>query len=331
MAGVAGLRKIQLGAETTAGTARVATTIWRGPVAFIEDGQEVIFPEENVGYLSGVNRTMTVRKAATLSPPETEATFEQLPYFLMGGVASTSPTTSGGGTANTWVFTFATTAAPSIKTYTIEAGDNQEQHEMEYSFVENFSITGAAGESLKMSGTWRGRQKSLCDFTAGQSIPAVVEIPFSKGKLYIDAAGSLGSNVKSDTLLSIDLRVATGIAARYSGEGNLYFGALSYGPMEVLLDITFVYNATAVAEEAAFKAETARDIRLKWIDDEGTALQGSEYRELTIDLAGKWSAFSIVDAQDGDDVVTGTFKSQYEAASTMFAVITIKSALSALP
>ena len=50
MAGVKALRKIQIGRESTAGTAVPATEIWRGEGAG-EDQRTVVFPVEDVGYL----------------------------------------------------------------------------------------------------------------------------------------------------------------------------------------------------------------------------------------------------------------------------------------
>ena len=52
MTGIKKLRKLQLGRETTAGTAVNATDLWRG-IGTIEDQTEVMFPEEDIGYLSG--------------------------------------------------------------------------------------------------------------------------------------------------------------------------------------------------------------------------------------------------------------------------------------
>ena len=53
MAGVKALRKVQLGLESTKGTAVAATALWRG-TGTIEDKREVVFPDEDIGYLSGV-------------------------------------------------------------------------------------------------------------------------------------------------------------------------------------------------------------------------------------------------------------------------------------
>ena len=75
--GVRKLRKIQLGRESTAGTEVDATTLWRG-TGTIDDQTEVQIVEENIGYLSGVDRTVIPMVGAALDLDETPATFEQV-------------------------------------------------------------------------------------------------------------------------------------------------------------------------------------------------------------------------------------------------------------
>ena len=77
MAGSRALRKLQLGQEGTAGTAVAATAIWRG-MGTIHDIREVVFPEEDVGYIGGTDRSYIARYWSELSMPEVEATFEQI-------------------------------------------------------------------------------------------------------------------------------------------------------------------------------------------------------------------------------------------------------------
>ena len=96
MAGIKALRKIQLGQETAAGTAVAATQLWRG-VGMIADEREVIFPEEDIGYLSGVDRTYVPKVLASIALGDTPATFEQFPYILEAGVKAIGSGAAGGG------------------------------------------------------------------------------------------------------------------------------------------------------------------------------------------------------------------------------------------
>lgn len=330
--GVKLLRKLQFGRETTAGTAVAATTIWRG-MGTIEDQREVQFAEEDIGYLSRVDRSYIPKLAAALSLPSVEATFEQLPHLLEMGVKTATPAADGSGSGKIYTYTFPTTAANTIKTYTIEGGDNIQAEEIEYCYVESFTLEGGAGEALKMSAEIRGRQVSLSTFTTTATLPVVEEILVSKGKLYIDTAGgTMGNTQVSNTLLSFTLNVATGLQAVYTADGQLYFSLVKCVGPEITLDVTFEHNASAVAEIAKWRAETPSQVRLLL---EGSALQtaGTSYSKKTvkIDLAGLWEKFSAIGDQDGNDTVTGTFRARYNSTAAKFAEITVVNELAALP
>lgn len=136
MPGAKALRKIQLGRETTAGTAVAATTVWRG-LGTIEDQRETVFPEEDVGYLGGLDRNYIPVLEAGLTMDPVPATFEQLPHILEAGVKTATPSQDGtAGSGYSYTYTLPTTSKNTLKTYTIEGGDDQQAEEMEYSFVE---------------------------------------------------------------------------------------------------------------------------------------------------------------------------------------------------
>jgi len=323
--GTKALRKILLGAETTAGTAVAADTIWRG-IGTIQDNREVITPDEDIGYLSGKTRNYCPKYEAAISMEPVPATFEQLPVVLSAGVKNViSGVTDTGGSGKVYAYTFPTTAANSITTWTIEGGDDTQAEEMEYSFVQAFELSGNGGEALMISADWVGRQVSKTTFTASVTNPATVsEILFGKGKLYIDAAsGTMGTTLKSQTLLGMSLQVNTGWIAKYAADGALYFSWPQSTKPEVLLNVTFEHNATAVAEKDAWIAGTSRQLRLKF---EGAALTTAgtfTYKTLLIDLAGKWDKFDKLDELNGNDIVTGTFRAGYDATCAKFAEIKV--------
>ncbi|RPI96978.1 MAG: hypothetical protein EHM39_10275, partial [Chloroflexi bacterium] len=95
MAGVKTLRRIALGRETTSGTGVNAVTIWRG-TGTLEDAREIVMVEEDVGYLSGTDRSYTSFELAKLSMEETPATYEQILHILEAGIK-----TVGTGTQDT--------------------------------------------------------------------------------------------------------------------------------------------------------------------------------------------------------------------------------------
>ena len=332
MPGTKKLRKIQMGRESTAGDAVVATTIWRG-LGVPDDLCKTEFAEEDVGYLSGVDRTYMPQLLAGLAMEAVPATFEQIVHILEAGIKTATPTSDGAGTGRIYAYAFPTTAKNTIKTYTLEAGDDQAAEEMEYCYVESFKLSGKAGAALMMSAEWRGRQLSTTSFTTGLSLVVVEEILFSKSTIAIDAvSGSIGATVKSSTLLSADLDVKTGWTHVFTGDGQLYFTFAKSTEPEVTLDITFEHDATSVAEKVIWRAQTPRLIRLKV---QGSALSSAgttyTYKTLIIDLAGKWEKFDKIGEQDGNDIIKAKFRGRYNTTGAQFATITVVNELASVP
>src|SRR5512139_862141 len=161
MAGIKALRKIQLGREATAGTSVAATAIWRG-MGTIEDTREVVFVEEDVGIIPGTDRSYTPKLGAQLEMEAVPLTFEQVIHILEAGVKTIGTgVADGAGSGKIYDYAFPETTLNTIKTYTIEGGDNQEEEEMEYGFVSEFELAGRAGEAWTMAATWQGRQVTV--------------------------------------------------------------------------------------------------------------------------------------------------------------------------
>ena len=330
MAGIKKLRKIQMGRETTAGAEVNATTIWRG-LGVPEDLQDTQFVEEDVGYLSGVDRVVIPSVLAGLSMEATPATFEQLPHILEAGVKTATPAQDGTGSGYIYTYTFPTTTQPTLKTYTLEAGDDQQEEQFTYGFVESFKLSGKSKEPVMMSAEWRGRQLEIGTYTGSLSLVTVEELLFGKSLLYIDPT-TMGTTLKSNTLLAFDLDVKTGVTPVFAGDGQLYFSFTKTVMPEVVLNITYEHDSTSVAEKAAWRAKTMRLIRLK-ITGSTFTTAGSAYpaKTVLIDLAGKWEKFDKIGEQDGNDVVQGTFRARYDTTAAKFAEIVVVTNLSALP
>jgi len=326
------LSKIQMGLEdaATQGTAVVATVIWRGPANFFDDEEIPVFIEEDVGLLSPLGRSYIPKTGAVLDMPETEATYEQLPYILMAGVETvgTSSATNSTGTWYTWTYSFATGATKTTSTYTIETGDDVDQTEAEYCFVEDFHLTGAVDGALMMSAIWRGRQVTeSVDFTTGISMPAVEEIVFNKCVLSIDA-NTVGTTPITGALIDLDFHAVTGLQAYTTADGNLYFYATKQVGPEITMDITFEHITAAVTEKAACKAQTLRLIELVWT---GTDAVGGQAKTLTIQMAGYWESFDVISESDGNNIVAGHFRVAYSSTEALYCTIAIINALAVLP
>jgi hypothetical protein len=333
MPGIKALRKLQFGRETVAGTAIPATTIWRG-MGVLEDQRETVFVEEDIGYLSGVDRTYQPKLLGALSLESVPATFEQLPHLLEMGVKAVGTGAADGvGTGKIYTYDLPTTAVPTLKTYTIEGGDNQAVEEMEYCYAEKITLEGKAGEAVMMSADIKGRQVTDSAFTGALVAPDVVDILFSKGKLYIDIiSGTWGTTQKSNTLLDMSLALNTGLVPVWTADGQLYFSFTKSTMPEVVLALTFEHDAISAAEKVKWRAQTPSLIQLKF-EGPAVATPGTTYtyKTLIVNLAGKWEKFDSLGEQDGNDIIKGTFRARYNATAAKFAQIIVVNELATLP
>jgi len=177
---------------------------------------------------------------------------------------------------------------------------------------------------LMVSATIVGRQLAKGSFTAAVAVPTVQEVLFNKGKLYIDST-TIGTTLKSNTFLGLDMTIDTGWTPVQTADGNLYFAFLKHTRenMNITANITFEHDATAVAEKDAWRAQTPRLIRMLF---EGNALTtAGDYSAYSVifDMAGKWESFEKIGENNGNDTISGVFRAQYDPTAAQFATITV--------
>lgn len=330
-------QKLQLGKETTPGTAVAATTIWRGPGGTLDDTRTINRASEYVGLAMPTNRIYTPKYAAALAMASTEATFEQLPYILEAGIKAATPAQDGSGDGYVYEYALGTTSANTIRTYTIEGGDEKAAEEMEYAFVESFTLSGNAGEAVMMSANWIGRQVSTSTFTAALSVPAVEEILAGTGEVFIDdVADDFGdTQLAAGNVLSFTLNVNTGRAAKYTiDQGDLVFNHvyLNIDALDISGTLTWEHDTAAIAEKALWRSNTPRLLRLVFTGS-AFAQAGTDYsnKTLLIDVPIYWEKFNPLGDQDGNSIVEASFKGAYDFTAAEPMTITVVNELTALP
>jgi hypothetical protein len=334
MAGVRALRKLQLGRETTMGTAVAATTRWRGR-GTIDDDRPVVYPDEDVGIVAPTERSYIPKIAAFLELEPVEATFEQLLHIYEMGIKTVVPVQDGAGTDYISAYPLSTTALNTPKAYTVEGGDDQQAEEMEYSLCEKFSLTGVTGEAMMMGASLFARQAANTTFTGALSNPSVEEILFSKTKLYLDnGGGTIGDTLVSNILLEMKLDIVTGVRPVFTSEGNLYFTSYKIDGklMSVKLGLVYEHTSDAVTEKSKWRDNDLRLLRLLTEgDDVGTA--GTVYSKKThiIDIAGKYTDWAKLGERDGNDVCEVEFTGGYSSADSLYTELTSVHELVTIP
>ena len=328
--GIRRLNYLQLGDESVKGTEVASTVVWRGK-AMISDDLEIVFPPEEIALIPASTRSYIPKTGGAILMEETPLTFEQLPYILDAGIDNDTPAQDGGGSGYVYAYVFPTTVAKSPKSYTLEGQDDQQEEQMLYSMVRNFTISGRANEACMMSAVWFGREVLPGTKTASLVAQAVDEAMFGNVKVYIDAGGgSIGSSQKTSTVREFALSVNTGIVPIATADDRLDHKLDSLTQPVLSLRLKMLHNATAVAEKAAMRAETVRLIRILI---EGPALgTGATYTKKTviIDVAGLWQKPPGLTDDEGQNVVDMSLNVLYSAADSLFASVTVVNELSAL-
>ena len=330
--GIRALGQVQLGREGTAGTPVAATTIWRGR-GMIQDDRVIKFPSEDVGILTGTDRSYIPKLGGSLLLESVPATFEQIGHVLSMGVKEAAASADGAGSDFIYEYIFPTTAANTIKTYTTLTGDNNEAETMEYCFVTDFTLTGDEGEAWMIAANVIGRQVAVGTFSATAPIPTVEEMLFQKTRLYIDAAtASWGGTIKSNTLLAAQFTYKTGNKAIFAADGNLYFSAHKSVMPEIRLKLTFEHDTIGAAQKILARAQTAQKIRL---DIAGSALTsaGTTYstKKCIIDVVGKYEKFNKIGERNGNDIIELELLGRYNADAASAGLIYVVNELAAIP
>jgi hypothetical protein len=309
--------KLQFGRETVAGTAVAATEIWRGVFSNIMDDRERVIVEENIGVLVTAERTYTSRFGATIATPATPLTFEQFPHILEAGVQTATPSGVDPAFVRTYAFPV-NNSVNTIKTYTWESVNvivTGDYREAQYCYVEEFEISGQAGEAVEMSATWRGRAVNTGAATALTTLIPVEEVLMNKCKLYLDPSGdTLGTTQKTGVFMGFNMRVRTGVVPVPVGDGSLFFAAHQFVKPEITFSLTLVLEngANVVStERAAYEAEDVRLIRVE--------MTGSDANHLiNLDFAAKWDSIDDYENTDGNTTVTLNGHAVYSQTDTLF-------------
>lgn len=314
--GVLSLSGTAFGKETTAGTSVAATLRWRGPMFWPEDTREIRLADEDVAIIGRTLRTYSPFTEAKLTMPDTLATFEQLPILLAGAVKLvTTGVADGSGSGKIYAYTFATTAANTIQTYTVEGYDDNQEYEAEYSFVTDFSLKGATKEPVNVSSTWAARQVTASTKTGALSLSTVEEVLFQKARIYIDTAGGvMGTTIKSLTLIGFEVNVKTGLMPYYAADNQLYFSGHKQANWEVTGKVTFEHDGTATAEYTQMKSQATRLVRID-IDGSTLTTAGTAYstKKVRLDMPVRWTKYSTPTAVNDNNTVTLDFVSRYDA------------------
>lgn len=328
--GVAALRKIQAGKETTRGTAVAATAKWMGVelAASLKD-REIVQPSDQRGSLAGAFRSYSPAYLWE-SKLSGHVTFEDLILLLAmaikGGVTPTTVDTS----ARLWTFAPSLTAANDPDTFTLELGDNVQAYEAEYVFAKGLEISAALDEALQFSADLVGRQLTATTFTGALSDRTVEQALAAKVKLYMDdTGGTIGTTQKTATLLDWTWSLPEHFVVKRHQDGSLTFSAHSEVPMIPELKLVVEFVAGVATLRTKYTGETRQLVRLK---TEGSLVGSvSALKHVQIDGAYKITEFAELDERNGATIVEMTLRGEYDSTWAKLFEVQVQNAIATLP
>ena len=314
------MNTIQLGRETTAGTAVAATEKWRGPFAMIEDTRQRETVEEQVGLLVPATRQYDAWISAELSMPAAAMTYEQLPHLLEAGIKTATPTGAG---PYVRAYSFPTGTTPNtIKTYTIQtgnvgaSGDNQR---MPYAFVSSMKFSGSIKDVWNMEATWMGQQSQTSALTSSIALLDVQECVFGSTSIYIDASGgTVGSTQLNGVLMAAEINISdTGIREVPTADGTNYYSFHKFAMPTIEFSFTFELENTENAVQNARTAFKADDIKLFQLTIPG----GTSSVEFS--WAGRYNSISSYSNDNGNTSVQLGGIATYSPTDSLFFEATV--------
>lgn len=335
MAGRRTLRRIQFGRESVAGTEVAATYKYRGKGTIL-DNAVVEKINADIGIVGGsTDLTNIPMKGGGLALGPDLASFEQMLHILEMSIKTATPSIDGtGNDPYIYDYTFPTTSGNTIKTYTVEGGDDTQEEQMLYSFCKDWTLAGSGRNGYQLSANLQGRTVNTGTFTSDPGLISHSNMNFGLTKIYIDDVdGSIGTTQKTNTVRGLNFKYESGQMAKDTADGRLDFSFIQGTEYIATLDVEFEYDSTAVAEIANWRAQTPRLLQVLIEGSTTFTNPGSTYSvpTLILNLPGYWENFGKIGEANGNDIVSGKFVSVYDSTYAGAGDIIVAVALSAVP
>jgi hypothetical protein len=332
----------QYGLEAAHGTAVAADTKLLVNVTLPEDDRMVHIPEVDMGV-----RTNKLLSAAVVRrlvadglgiEDQDGAYFQLFPILLSccldGGVSPAEQTPAAGD----YLWTFATdqTGAEALDSMTLEATDNVQAYEIPYVMLRSMTITGdcISGE-VHVSCDGFGQFVDQTTVTGGVAIPSVEMCVGKLSRIYIDDTwAGLGGTELTNSLINWSVTINGGGHPKFWGSANRYYTSHQQGAVTGEATFTFERNSSVATEELKYRPAAGgvtRDDRFIELTVTGTQIGAGDNHTLKIDLAGQWTAWAPLSAEEeGNSLDTATFTVGYDTTGTQGLQVLVTTDVSAI-
>lgn len=286
---------LQIGKETTPGTAVAATR----RMYFDKDNSRLSRERDARPHRFATGSRDNVR-AFTLGPVQAGGSVkmplsasEIIELLLMGINGGVTPT--GAGTPKVWTFTPGNTLDPA----TVEWYDGARGWEAAGAYVNKLQFQGSVnGENSVMAELFA---MSLTQSTPTGSLSERTP-DFIEGwetAVYIDDIGDTpGTTQVTGTLINWDVSIENQLGRKYFAANTLNAGGIPIGELEVKAKLTFeAAPAGTLTEYDNWDAATQRLVRLEFGQNE--VIDGSDKKYVMLDLPGAWESVDIGGTDEG--------------------------------
>lgn len=304
------LRRLQIGPETTPGTAVAATfkLVGDGDVTYELDREFEDFPRQVFAPLT--NGGIDLR-AGTLINWQGNLTFEEIAHILANVLATPSTT---GGDEEPYTHTFERTwnVPPTLTTYTAELTehDGSSAHvQKESAYVTGSSVEIAIARNSIATVRWQafGRKGSATTETASlAAISGRTPISGNLFKLYMDDSwAELGSTQQSSVIRAASLTYNNGALPKFTLDGRAAQDKVGddFNQASGTLSVTYELDSVAASEIAHFEAGDLRFVRL-------AAEMGD--KSIALDWCGVHRSVPSYSEEDGLRLVTFELGLEYD-------------------
>ena len=332
MPGVEVFSRINLGKETTKGTAVARTRRFYGVAAGNFDiGDVWAFHEQE-------NRGSRVRISAHVPTALREA-----PTFKMQDIAGIGyddlvipfsmglqggRTGVGGAADKTWTFTQPSTGSGLYEAFSADVGDDTQNWILDYVMPTRWAIKTTFGELTHFDADCFAQQAVKGSASTPAEVnPILIPADLWTVKFAATFAGLTGASVQTNFLRTWSLEYMTGIRNRFYMDGNLFMG--QHVETDIVSTLTMEVESTALAVSEfvdKYRAGTQDYVRLK---AQGPVLGGTFY-SLQLDIPVYWDEPKPLAAVDqGVNLYTVKARQGFDGTNGM--VVTLVNSLAAIP
>lgn len=325
-----------MGATISGSMARgtpVAATM-RLPVEMLEwgDDDENIYRDRVANGLLLRNRgnAVAVQHGTRFTMPDQAMIWEALPFWLSMIVDGTPVVTGALGGPYTWTFTSDPTANPNLMAATLQRRFNDGlgntiDERAAYSMLNEFGLSFAVNEQLRMTGAGFARKFATSAITSGLALPTFEVGVSALSKIYVnDTWATVGDTLLAEQVIGWNLGINPGVFPRHTAEGRSTLDFTKHqingDERSLSLELTCLLDpSTYAAEQAKADAGSLRAVSVH--------VDGSGGRSLDINMLMKHSKAGLwaPGVDQGQDTLTFSLEEATDATNFLEVVLVLPS------